>query len=87
MTETMIPNIAIICLTTFALTVLLSIFWTKTKGFGKYTTSLLLFIVVLFLSAFSLLLGKISQEIFANILLTVTGFGGGLLCARKLNEE
>jgi uncharacterized membrane protein YoaK (UPF0700 family) len=80
-------NIAIYALTIFVIVVLAGIFCTKTKGFGKYTTSLLLLIIVLFLSSFFLLLGKISPEIFANVLFATAGFGGGLLNAKKLNEK
>jgi hypothetical protein len=83
----MAENTAICALTIFAVIVVVGILWTKTKGFGKYTTSLLLLIIVLFLSSFFLLLGKISTEVFANVLFAVAGFSGGLLSAKKLNEE
>lgn len=77
---------ALICLTIFGSIALGGIFVTKTKGFGKYTTSLLLLVIVIFLSAFFLVLDKITPTVFANIAFAVTGFGGGLLSAKKLDE-
>ena len=77
---------ALWALTVFATVTLLGIFVTKTKGFGKYTSSLLLLVIVLFLAAFFLVLGKIEPSMFANVLFAVAGFGGGLLSAKKLDE-
>jgi hypothetical protein len=74
-------------ITIFAAVTLIGIFATKTKGFGKYTTSLLLLVIVLFLSSFFLVLGKIEPTMFANVLFAVAGFGGGLLSAKKLDNS
>ena len=79
-------NTALWALTVFATVTLIGIFFTKTKGFGKYTASLLLLVIVLFLAAFFLVLDKIEPPMFANILFAVAGFGGGLLSAKKLDE-
>ncbi len=76
----------LICLTIFASITLAGIFFTKTAGFGKYTTSLLLLIIVLFLAAFFLVLGKITPTVFGNIAFAVAGFAGGLLGAKKLDD-
>jgi len=81
------PTIALICLTVFGAIALAGIFFTKTKGFGKYTTSLLLLVLVLFLSSFFFLLGSITSTMFVNIIFAVTGFGGGLLSAKKIDEQ
>ncbi len=78
---------ALVCLTIFGTIALGGIFFTKTKGFGKYTTSLLLLFIVIFLAAFFLVLDKITPTVFANIAFAVTGFGGGLLSAKKLDEN
>ena len=75
---------ALIRLTTFGSIALSGIFFTKTKGFGKYTTSLLLLVLILFLASFFLVLGSITPSMFTNVILTVTGFGGGLISAKKL---
>lgn len=80
------PTVALVCITALAIIALIGIFITKTKGFGKYTTSLLLLVLVLFLSSFFFLLGSITSTLFGNIMFAVTGFGGGLLSAKKLDE-
>jgi uncharacterized membrane protein YoaK (UPF0700 family) len=77
---------ALWALTIFAAITMIGIFVTKTKGFRKYTTSLLLLVIVLFLGSFFLVLGKIESSMFANVLFAVAGFGGGLLSAKKLDE-
>ena len=83
----MAVNVEIISLTVFAVVIFGGIFFTKTEGFGKYTTSLLLLMVVLFLASFFLVLDKISSTVFANIAFAATGFGGGLLSAKRLDER
>ena len=83
----MTTEIALISLTVFAVVVVGGIFWTKTPGFGKYTTSLLLLSIIVFLAGFFLVLDKISASIFANIAFAVAGFGGGLLSAKKGDEQ
>ena len=80
-------NTALICLTVFGVVSIGGIFATKTKGFGKYTTSLLLLVIVLFLAAFFLIIGKITPAVFSNIAFAITGFGGGLLSAKKLDSN
>lgn len=67
---------ALWALTIFAAVTMIGIFATKTKGFGKYTTSLLLLVIILFLSSFLLVLDKIESSMFANVLFAVAGFGG-----------
>jgi ABC-type multidrug transport system permease subunit len=85
--STIDPTTALICLTVFGVTALAGIFATKTQGFGKYTTSLLLLVLVLFLSSFFFVLGSITSTMFVNIVFAVTGFGGGLLSAKKIDEQ
>ena len=87
LTSSVNPTIALICLTLFGVIALVGIFCTKTKGFGKYTTSLLLLVLILFLSSFFLLLGSITSTMFINIVFAVAGFGGGLLSANNLDGQ
>ena len=57
---------------------LIGFFCTKTKGFGKYTTSALLLILVVTISSLLYVGGKIEDETMANIIFAVFGFAGGL---------
>ena len=58
---------------------LLGFFVTKASGFGKYTTSLLLLILVLFVGAFAFVSGKTEWPELANLLFAIAGFAGGLI--------
>lgn len=73
----------IIGLTVFAVATMIGIFITKTPGFGKYSTSVVLLSVVVFVASFFLLFGTISSQVFVNILFAVAGFAGGLINAKK----
>ncbi len=64
---------------------LLGFFMTKTEGFGKYTTSALLLILVVTLSALLYVGGKIKSETIANIIFAVFGFAGGLFTGKDGN--
>jgi hypothetical protein len=58
---------------------LVGFFATKTSGFGKYTTSLLLLILVIFVGSVALATGKIEWPSLANLLFAVAGYAGGLV--------
>lgn len=73
----------IIGLTVFAVATMIGIFVTKTPGFGKYSTSVVLLSIVVFIASFFLLFGLISSQVFVNILFAVAGFAGGLINAKK----
>lgn len=73
----------IIALTLLAAGALFGIFQTKTQGFGKYSTSVLLLTLVLFVAALFLAVGKIDASVFANIAFAVTGFAGGLITGKN----
>ncbi len=73
----------IIGLTVFAVATMIGIFVTKTPGFGKYSTSVVLLSVVVFIASFFLLFGLINSQVFVNILFAVAGFAGGLINAKK----
>lgn len=62
---------------------LIGIFATKTPGFGRYVSSLLLLTLVLFITALFFAAGKIESPLFANIAFAVVGFAGGLITARQ----
>ncbi|KAB7740556.1 hypothetical protein F2P47_08495 [Parvibaculum sedimenti] len=58
---------------------LLGFFCSKNKGFGKYTTSLLLLILVLFVGAVAFVTGKIDWPNLGNLLFAIAGYAGGLV--------
>lgn len=62
---------------------LLGFFVTKSEGFGKYTTSALLLILVVTISALLYVGGKIEGETMANIIFAVFGFAGGLFTGKN----
>lgn len=73
-------NMAIlICFTIIAVVFLAGIFVTKTKGFGRYSTSVLLFAAILIIAGFCRLAALIDSTIFVNITFAVLGFAGGLV--------
>lgn len=65
----------------FGITII-GIFCTKTKGFGKYTTSTLIFTLVLFVAAVAFVSGRVEWAPLANLLFAVAGFAGGLITAK-----
>jgi hypothetical protein len=52
---------------------------TKTPGFGRYSTSVLILTLVLFVAAMAFVLGKVEWAPLANLLFAVAGFAGGLV--------
>ncbi|GIK25487.1 MAG: hypothetical protein BroJett006_17330 [Betaproteobacteria bacterium] len=72
----------IIAIFLFGITALIGIFRTKTAGFGRYSTSLLLLTLVLLVTALFLAAGKIESAVFANIAFAVAGFAGGLITGK-----
>jgi hypothetical protein len=58
------------------------IFRTKTEGFGKYTTSVLILTLTLFVSTLALVLGKIDSQPFMSLLFAVAGYAGGLVTGK-----
>jgi p-aminobenzoyl-glutamate transporter AbgT len=61
---------------------MVGIFLTKTRGFGRYTTSIVLLVLVLFVAAIAFILGKLELHPLANLLFAVAGYAGGLLTGR-----
>ena len=62
---------------------LVGFFRTKTDGFGKYNTCTLVLLVVLVLSALLFAGGRFSADLFANVVMAIIGFAGGLVVARE----
>lgn len=76
----------LISLTLLALVALIGIFRTKTAGFGKYSTSLLLLTIVTFTAAIALITGQLSADIFSNVIFAIAGFAGGLVGDRSSKD-
>ena len=62
---------------------LIGIFWTKTPGFGRYTTSVLVLALVLYVASIAFFLGKVEWQPLFNLLFAIAGFAGGLITAKK----
>lgn len=62
---------------------LIGFFITKTEGFGKFNTSTLVLLVVFVLCAVLFSADRVSNELFANIVMAIVGFAGGLVVARE----
>ena len=61
---------------------IIGFFWTKTKGFGRFTTSVLLILVVLTIASLMFALGRLETSVIANVLFAVFGFAGGLFTSK-----
>lgn len=64
---------------------LIGFFATKTEGFGRFTTSVLLIIIVLTIASLMYAGGKLETNVIANILFAVFGFAGGLFTSKNGN--
>ena len=64
---------------------LVGFFITKTSGFGRFTTSTFLIILVVTISALLYSSGKLDGQIMANVLFAVFGFAGGLFTSKNGN--
>lgn len=60
-------------------------FHTKTEGFGRFTTSTFLIILVLTISSLLYAAGKLEGQVMANVLFAVFGFAGGLFTSKNGN--
>lgn len=65
------------------LVAIIGFFITKTKGYGRYTISALLILVVIVLASFLFISGKIEKEMITNLFFAVIGFAGGLFTTNK----
>jgi hypothetical protein len=76
-------NLLIVAITVLGAIVLYGFFKTKTAGWGKYTASTLIMLLALFLSVLLLANNLIDSQIFANVLMAIVGFAGGLAVAKE----
>ena len=76
----------VIVLGLLGIATVIGIFKTKTPGFGRYTTSVLLLTLVLIITAIFLAVGKLDSDMAANIFFAIVGFAGGLVTNKKLDE-
>ncbi len=53
-------------------------FFTKREGFGRFSTSALLLLLVVIASTMLAVAGQLEGQLLANILFAVVGFAGGL---------
>lgn len=75
-------TVAMAAITLLTAGTLFGIFRTKTPGFGRYSTSLLLLVLILFCASMFAALGRLEPQYFVNILFAITGFAGGLITAK-----
>jgi len=75
---------AIICL---GLISVVGFFWTKTKGFGRFTTATLLILLVLIISSLLALNDSLDKNVIGNILFAIMGFSGGLFIKESKNDD
>jgi hypothetical protein len=61
---------------------IVGVFVTKTEGFGKYTTSVLILLLALFMASLAFALGKIESQPFMSLLFAVVGYAGGLITGK-----
>ena len=64
---------------------LIGFFATKTEGFGRFTTSVLLIVIVVTIASMLYVGGKLESNVMANILFAVFGFAGGLFTSKNGN--
>lgn len=62
---------------------LVGFFCTKTRGFGKFTSSLLLLILVLFVTAIAFSANKLEWTNVSNLLFAIAGYAGGLVTPKE----
>jgi len=62
---------------------LIGFFKTKTEGFGRFTTSTLLILLVLIVSSLMYSAGRLEGQIMANVIFAVFGFAGGLFTSKN----
>jgi hypothetical protein len=76
-------SIELICLTVLGIAAIIGILVTKTPGWGRYSSSVLILALALFVAANFLVIGKLEASIFANIVFAVVGYAGGVINGKK----
>ncbi len=75
-------NLLLVAIAVLGAIVLCGFFKTKSNGWGKYTASTLIMLVALILSVLLLANNQIDTQVFANALMAIIGFAGGLAVAK-----
>lgn len=58
-------------------------FRTKTPGFGRYNTSILVIILALSFGSLALIAGAIREQVFSSLLMAIVGFAGGMVVGKE----
>lgn len=77
----------LISLAVFGLVIFGGFFHTKTRGFGRFATSALLMMTVVFITALLLVAGKIEARVLENVFFAVVGFAGGLITGKDSDTQ
>ena len=78
----------LICLVfVIILVTLIGFFITKKEGFGKFTLSSLLLIMVISISSLLYIDNKIDEKIIVNIFFAIIGFAGGLFTSSNVDSK
>ncbi|MBN8765447.1 MAG: hypothetical protein J0I76_03870 [Thiobacillus sp.] len=80
-------SILILAIFVFGIVALIGILVTKKPGFGKFTTSTLLLVMVFVSTALFFAAGKIDSPLFGQIAFAVLGFAGGLLANKEVSSN
>jgi hypothetical protein len=76
-------TVALISVTVMGVATVVGILWTKTPGWGMYSTSILILTLAMFVVADLLILGKLDGSQAANLFFSIIGFAGGLIAGKK----
>jgi hypothetical protein len=88
MGETMVADYAPLVATTLIFAgVLFGFFWTKTEGWGRYTSALLLLILVLFVASLAFANGRIDWPNVSGLLLAIAGYAAGLASPKDQKDQ
>ncbi len=69
------------------LVALLGFFVTKSKGFGRFSTSTLLLLLVVVVSTLLYAADKLEGVYLANLYFAIVGFAGGLFTAKETSDQ
>ncbi len=81
-------NWLLLVVSVISIIVIVGFFITKTKGFGRFSTSSFLLLLIVVFSTLLLAAGKIESKILENLFFAIIGFSGGLFTSiRKENNN
>ena len=72
-----------LCVAALAGGALFGFFKTKTGGFGRYNTSVLVVILAISFGGLALAAGLIREQAFTSLLMAVVGFAGGMVVGKE----